>query len=263
MGVSGEIPYSTEIDIGHLKPSPANAALRYLWARHRIAVLADYNRLRQRSDDGRDGRIKEVTDLGLNYNLLTAYTSFIAVDSLKRLKEGQATTVKQPLPLPQGVADTAVGVRGIMAPKAAAPEMAYLKPPPPQQRYKKAYGAVKRIAPKQEISKNKQAELSFSAADEFRQVPESKWKKSEKKLANSSHSAGEELREGDKAPEPDAIASVERKHDKTQMATPAPTVIPAKDKPAVMRSCIKIGSITVTGNTSKSGRSQTVGSAFR
>jgi Ca-activated chloride channel family protein len=41
--------------------------------------------------------------------LLTAYTSFVAVDTRVRSKDGQVITVKQPLPLPQGVSDYAVG----------------------------------------------------------------------------------------------------------------------------------------------------------
>lgn len=103
-GVSGDHAYSKVIDVSTVKPSVTNTALRYLWARHRIARLSDYNNL-SHSDE----RIKEVTNLGLTYNLLTAYTSFIAVDSEVRLKDGKATTVKQPLPLPQGVSDYAVG----------------------------------------------------------------------------------------------------------------------------------------------------------
>jgi len=51
--------------------------------------------------------------LGLKYNLLTAYTSFVAIDNEVRNKDGKPTTVKQPLPLPQGVSDYAVG--GCMA----------------------------------------------------------------------------------------------------------------------------------------------------
>ena len=81
-----------------------NSALRYLWARHRIGLLSDYNRLKLR-----DERVREVTDLGLSYNLLTAYTSFIAVDTRVRLQDGKAVTVKQALPLPYGVTDYAVG----------------------------------------------------------------------------------------------------------------------------------------------------------
>lgn len=51
----------------------------------------------------------EVTSLGLAYNLLTKYTSFIAVYEKIRNPEGKATDVKQPLPLPKGVSNNAVG----------------------------------------------------------------------------------------------------------------------------------------------------------
>ena len=108
-GFAGNENFKHVIDVGSVKPLEINGALRYLWARHRIAHLSDYNQL---SPD--DKRIEEVTDLGLKYNLLTEYTSFIAVDSEVRLKNGQATTVTQPLPLPQGVSDLAVGGKGMM-----------------------------------------------------------------------------------------------------------------------------------------------------
>jgi Ca-activated chloride channel family protein len=102
-GISGNGKYSETIDVTKTAPDKAEA-LKYLWARQRITLLSDYNKLR--SDDK---RIKEVTELGLTYNLLTAYTSFVAVDTEIRNKNGKTTTVKQPLPLPQGVSDYAVG----------------------------------------------------------------------------------------------------------------------------------------------------------
>ncbi|MFH0811364.1 MAG: VIT domain-containing protein [Pseudomonadota bacterium] len=105
-GFSGNHPFVTRLDISKTKPLETNAPLRYLWARHRIALLSDYNRLKFD-----DERVKEVTSLGLTYNLLTAYTSFIAVDNRVRQKNGEMVTVKQPLPLPQGVSDYAVGGR--------------------------------------------------------------------------------------------------------------------------------------------------------
>ena len=108
--------YSDEIRVTSAKPESINAALPYLWARQRIVLLSDYNLLRQN-----DARIAEVTNLGLSYNLLTAYTSFIAVDSEVRNRDGRTTTVNQPLPLPEGVSDHAVG--GVMARSAAAPMM--------------------------------------------------------------------------------------------------------------------------------------------
>ena len=103
-GISGNKAFKDVIDVKKVNPSEDNAALRYLWARYRIALLSDYNKLR-----ADDKRIQEVTELGLTYNLLTAYTSFIAIDTEIRNKDGQLSTVKQPLPLPQGVSDYAVG----------------------------------------------------------------------------------------------------------------------------------------------------------
>ncbi|HOG80948.1 MAG TPA: VIT domain-containing protein [Smithellaceae bacterium] len=112
-GVAGEGKYAESVKVVNYKASGDNAALKYLWARHRIMLLSDYNRLR--SDDK---RIQEITELGLNYDLLTAYTSFVAVDNQVRNVNGKWTTVKQPLPLPEGVSDSAVGSPG---PYPAAP----------------------------------------------------------------------------------------------------------------------------------------------
>ena len=114
-GMTSGGPYVNKIDIRKERPLKSNSALQYLWARHRITLLSDYNSLRQDAD-----RIKEVTQLGLTYNLLTAYTSFVAIDTEVRLANGQAVTVKQPLPLPEGVSDYAVG-RGMVAQKAMSP----------------------------------------------------------------------------------------------------------------------------------------------
>ncbi len=111
-GMSGSGKFSESINVSTAKPAKENLALRYLWARHRITLLSDYNKLRSN-----DKRINEVTELGLTYNLLTAYTSFVAVDNQIR-KTGDSTTVNQPLPMPEGVSDYAVG-GGMM--KAMAP----------------------------------------------------------------------------------------------------------------------------------------------
>ena len=110
-GLSGNGPYRESIEVRTVNPPAQTSALRYLWARHRIALLSDYNRLRPN-----DQRTREVTELGLNYSLLTAYTSFVAVDSEVRNQGGGQATVNQPLPLPQGVSDYAVG--GVMMSQA-------------------------------------------------------------------------------------------------------------------------------------------------
>ena len=103
-GKTGRGDYMTSLDIGGVQPDETNRALRYLWARSRIAELSDYGS-RNVSED----RVKAITSLGLKYNLLTQYTSFIAVREEVRNPLGPAQNVNQPLPLPLGVSDLAVG----------------------------------------------------------------------------------------------------------------------------------------------------------
>jgi Ca-activated chloride channel homolog len=102
-GTTGGGRFEQSFDAGSVLANDNNSALRYLWARSRIAELSDY-----RFTSEEDGK-KEVLSLGLTYNLLTKYTSFIAVHEIVRNTTGPAKDVDQPLPLPQGVSDLAVG----------------------------------------------------------------------------------------------------------------------------------------------------------
>jgi Ca-activated chloride channel homolog len=119
-GITGEGAHKETINVGKIKPADTNAALKYLWARHKITLLADY--IGRQSDKK---RIEEVTQLGLDYNLLTAYTSFVAIDSEIRNKTGDSATIKQPLPLPQGVSDYAVGSGYMPSPYPMSPSVRY------------------------------------------------------------------------------------------------------------------------------------------
>jgi Ca-activated chloride channel family protein len=116
-GTSGKGEFHKSVDVSSAKVSSSNSALRYLWARARIAQIDDYGRL------SRDLKhIPDVTEHGLKYTLLTAYPSFVAVDTMVRVIDGNSVTIKQPLPLPEGVSDYAVGQSG---PISAARSMAY------------------------------------------------------------------------------------------------------------------------------------------
>ncbi|HKP92626.1 MAG TPA: VIT and VWA domain-containing protein [Chthoniobacterales bacterium] len=103
-GKTGGGDYQVQFSVGEAQSIGSSNALAYLWARARIASLADYGQL-----GGTDERVKEATNLGLTYNLLTAYTSFVAVDDVVRNPTSNAQTVKQPLPLPANVENSAVG----------------------------------------------------------------------------------------------------------------------------------------------------------
>jgi Ca-activated chloride channel family protein len=103
-GLTGAQPYEAELDVAGATVLPSADGLSRLWARARIADLDDLIRV-ERSDE----RVAQVTHLGLTYNLLTRYTSFVAVDDQVRRITPTLQTVKQPLPLPQGVENSAVG----------------------------------------------------------------------------------------------------------------------------------------------------------
>jgi Ca-activated chloride channel family protein len=116
-GVTGRGLYQQIMDVSSAQSSMENSALRYLWARSRIAILSDYG-----VGDAPEENRGEIVDLGLKYNLLTAFTSFVAVHEIVRITEGSATDVKQPLPLPQGVSNLAVG--GVGMTRGSEPELA-------------------------------------------------------------------------------------------------------------------------------------------
>ena len=105
-GKVGRKPWKQSFDLTNVKPDTANVALRYLWARERIKLL-DYLVARWGGED--DPNARKILELGLKYNLMTNYTSFIAIDEQVVNKDGKQTTVKQALPLPEGVSDAAVG----------------------------------------------------------------------------------------------------------------------------------------------------------
>lgn len=92
--------YEKVVTVNSAMEEKSNEALKYLWAREKIARLSDYGKLGV-------SVAKDVTALGLKYHLMTEYTSFVAVDKVVR-KTGEVVTVKQPLPLPEGVSDLAV-----------------------------------------------------------------------------------------------------------------------------------------------------------
>jgi Ca-activated chloride channel family protein len=103
-GKSGSDLFSESFDLKNLQSRKSNLALKYLWAREKIRLLDDYTKVSEDQD-----LVKQITSLGLKYNLLTNYTSFIAIDTEVRSDGKNITTVKQPLPLPQGVSNYAVG----------------------------------------------------------------------------------------------------------------------------------------------------------
>jgi len=97
-------PWSRVIDVAATAPEPHNEALRYLWARARVARLGDGS-----AALGPDEAAAEITRLGLTYSLLTRYTSFIAVLETIRNHAGEAEPVDQPVALARGLSGLGIG----------------------------------------------------------------------------------------------------------------------------------------------------------
>jgi Ca-activated chloride channel family protein len=114
-GRSGERDWSASIDVGAAGKLESAGLIGRLWARQRIAELSDMQELRLD-----EARMAEVTQLGLRYNLLTKYTSFVAVDEVvRRLPTDPLRTVAQPSLLPEGVSNLAVGGEVATTPEPA------------------------------------------------------------------------------------------------------------------------------------------------
>lgn len=104
-GYTGRGKFNKVLTVDNGLNSKNHNAIRYLWAREKIQGLSDFG------DSELDSiTISKVTKLGLDFNLMTAYTSFIAVDRKEIVDaKGQLRTVEQVLPMPQGVSNSAIG----------------------------------------------------------------------------------------------------------------------------------------------------------
>ena len=128
-GFGGNKEFISLLNVENAKSDKNNSALKYLWAREKIRMLDDFAQV-----SGSDQELKEeITSLGLKYKLLTRFTSFLALDSEMRNSDGSLTKVNQPLPLPEGVSNYAVGgtmkhsavrIRGTSATISQAPKFA-------------------------------------------------------------------------------------------------------------------------------------------
>ncbi|MCW8857157.1 MAG: VWA domain-containing protein, partial [Kangiella sp.] len=92
-GVTYNSGYSKTISADKI-PNENNKAIKYLWARERLKTLSDYDEVTGTTDELR----ASIIALGLKYNLLTAYTSFVAVDEVIRNPNGELEKVSENLP---------------------------------------------------------------------------------------------------------------------------------------------------------------------
>lgn len=101
-------PFSRNIQVNLPAQQPEHDVLATLWARTKIEDLMHQNP--QNPD------VAEVTRLGLEYRLMTQYTSFVAVEEKTVTRDGKPVRIDVPVEMPEGVSHE--GVFGARAEEA-------------------------------------------------------------------------------------------------------------------------------------------------
>lgn len=108
-GNTGAGDFKKTMQVAPVWPDKKNNSISLLWAKERIRLL-EYYASGEFSSGENEGLKKQITELGLKYGLVTSNTSFIAMDEVVAMKNGKRVTVKQPIPLPEGVSDMAIEI---------------------------------------------------------------------------------------------------------------------------------------------------------
>lgn len=98
--VAGQ-PYERAINVNLPADNAANDVLATLWARTRVDELSAA-RLNPASAEAGTALDKQITDLALEFGLMTNFTSFVAVDDRVVNPNGTPTTVEVPVEKPAG-----------------------------------------------------------------------------------------------------------------------------------------------------------------
>jgi Ca-activated chloride channel family protein len=97
-GWAGSSELRVVVDAGEAAESRSHPGIASVWARQQISHLAD-----RLAAEGPGELAPEILELALNFNLMSSYTSFVAVDSLTQTTGDAAATVTVPVAVPDGV----------------------------------------------------------------------------------------------------------------------------------------------------------------
>jgi Ca-activated chloride channel homolog len=121
-GKLGGRDFAREIRVQLPAKEAANDVLATLWARRRVDGLmaGDFNGLQ--SGQMRDDLKRQIVKLGLDYRLMTQFTSFVAVEEKVITEGGEPRRVEVPVEMPDGMSyegvfgdsDRLVAVKGVM-----------------------------------------------------------------------------------------------------------------------------------------------------
>lgn len=102
-GRTGAGRYEESIPIAAGGPAGEHDALPAFWARSRVGELMNHDLAALQRGEFPDSLQREITRLGLSFNLITQFTSFVAVEERIVTRGGEPITVHVPVEMPEGV----------------------------------------------------------------------------------------------------------------------------------------------------------------
>jgi Ca-activated chloride channel family protein len=102
-GKTGEGKFERRIDVSLPDEEPKNEVLASLWARAKVDDLMQQDLAGIQRGSPNPAMKEEILGLGLRYQLLTQFTSFVAVEHLRITEGNTVRTVPVPVEMPEGV----------------------------------------------------------------------------------------------------------------------------------------------------------------
>jgi Ca-activated chloride channel family protein len=107
-GLRAGKPFQREIRVNLPSQEEENRALAQLWARTKVDDLMSQDWKGMQSGSPSTDVREQITQLGLDYRLMTQFTSFIAVEEQTVVEGGVSRTVHVPVEMPHGVSPEGV-----------------------------------------------------------------------------------------------------------------------------------------------------------
>jgi len=180
-GNTGQGGYEEQISVSLPGEPPDHDALASLWARAKVTDLMNRDLAAMQRGEFPEDLKSEITNLGIEFRLMTQFTSFVAVEEMTVTVGGEPTKINVPVEMPDGVSyegvfgETLFNVKGVPAAK-----MSYSLGVPLRGR---GAGTAGRMAPPPQAAAKREVQRAGIALD----------------LAEGAEEAGEAI--GDSSPE--------------------------------------------------------------
>lgn len=135
-------PFERDIQVNLPDKEPRHDVLATLWARRKVADLVSQDFLGIQRGAVQNDLREQITQLGLDYRLMTQYTSFVAVEETTITEGGQPRRIEVPVEMPQGMS-----YEGVFGSQEVASKMAFSNNGPISARQMASPGFVGGVAP--------------------------------------------------------------------------------------------------------------------